>query len=155
MTSESKLKQKEIRLQNAKEKDNELLVQGLCSKLADEWKVDLIQFKNPAGILLPPYYLLRGRHILAFLDILFGKMEDYIKIHARSFRNGIFTTEHLGTPKSEDIGEVKPVRYGIFLLSPEETYKWSYNTKKVKPYPTIESDKELFVYINRKEWEPF
>lgn len=136
------------------EEDNVMFTEELREVLKTRFGLELKAFEGKSASILPSYTLVKGGRVLAMADILYGKLEDYIKIPGSRFKNGTFCTEIFGV-SNEDPTKCGEMKYCIFLLSKGEFWRWTFNKKKLKPYPTLTDEKHgIVVAIKREEFDP-
>lgn len=152
--AERKQKAKAERVAAAEESDRETLIERLKGLLQEKYQIKFEPFASSRKTILPPYCLTMNGKIIGFSDVLIGKREEYVKISAATYRNGAFCVEHFGVPKDATLKKLSRMRYVVFLLDWDSTYRWSYNPGKIKPYPTLTEQDGLKVYISKREFEP-
>lgn len=152
--AEARESRERARVMTLAEEDNILFAEDLKARLKTQYGIDMLAFPGKSGSTLPTYTLAKNGKCLAVADVLYGKLEDYIKIPAARFKNGLFCAEIFGVP-GEDPAKVGKVKYCIFLLGKGGFHRWTYNDSKKKPYPTLTDEKEgLLVAIKRDEFDP-
>lgn len=143
------------RMAHLKESENISVYQRFVTHMLENYRAKVLPFQGKNSQNLPAYIIsnLDGRAI-AFADILFQPVDEYIKIPAGRFRNGAFVSEVFGVIKDKNLSDCSSMRYSIFLLHKEDIYSFSYK-KRTKPYPTLpESEGELNVVLHRRDFNP-
>lgn len=145
---------KEERIEKANKEDQARLFEKLKAILAEKYTLQIGAFSEDRAKTLPAFMLYRGKTGIGFADVLFGKREEYIKLGVLTYRSGIFVAEHFGIIAPGSAKGCERMRYVVFLLNHEQSYRWSYNPDKIKPHPTLLTDEGLMVCIKKNEWEP-
>ena len=151
--TEQKARAKEERLAAAKEKDYPALIQRLTEALFEKHGVTIEGFNSGQKAALPHYRLIMGDKLIGFADAIVGRREEYVKVNAATYRNGVFVVEHLGIPKS-DSADLMDMRYVVFLMDWEQMHRWQYSVKSKRSYCAMVDGPEVMMMIPKKYWTP-
>lgn len=151
--AEQKAKAKEERLAAAREKDFPLLLEKLGLQLFDKHGVKIEPFNSGQKAALPHYRLIMGDKLIGFADAIVGRREEYVKVNAAIYRNGVFVVDHFGIPKS-DSADLMDMRYVVFLMDWEQMHRWQYSAKSKRSYCAMVDGPEVMMMIPKKYWTP-